>query len=111
MRPPGGTTPAPSAPTPTVPPGESGLPLADYLAAARILASRGWPEAVATAALETYHAQGVVGLRRRVERMSAKADATYRGYFTREARAHRPNRRGDIISLRTDPRWPWRVTT
>ena len=38
MRPPGGAAPAPSAPTPTVPPGESGFPLADYLAAARVLA-------------------------------------------------------------------------
>lgn len=103
---------APSAPTlNTVPPGESGTCLAELVCAARVLAERGWSEAAATAALETFHAQGVRGLRRRVERMSPAQDRRFREHFRREARNHRPGRRGDIISLRTDPRWPWRVST
>lgn len=111
MSPPGGSTATSSAPTQTVPPGESGTPLADYIAAARVLALRGWSESVTVTALDTFRGQGVSGLRRRVSRLSMTQDRTMRTHFAREARQHRPGRRGDIISLRTSPAWPWRVST
>lgn len=111
MSPPGGMPATTSAPTPTVPPGESGTPLADFVAAARTLHTRGWAEGAAIAALETFRAQGVAGLSRRVARMNAKQDRTFREHFAREARSHRPNRRGDIITIRSAPHWPWRTST
>lgn len=110
MSPPGGSTATAQAPTcQTVPPGESGTPLADFVSAAQVLFTRGWPEKAAIAALETYRAQGVSGLRRRVSRMTTEQDRTFRQHFTREASQHRRNRRGDLITLRSAPRWPWRT--
>jgi len=112
MSPPGGMTATMQAPTyQTVPPGESGTPLADFVAAAQVLCTRGWSEKAAIAALETYRAQGVAGLRRRVSRMSPEQDRLHREHFTREARQHRRNRRGDLIIFRSAPRWPWRTNS
>lgn len=111
MSPPGGAPAPSSAPTQTVPPKELGTPLADYVAAARVLAERGWPELATVAALDTFRGQGVNGLRRRVTRLNTTQDRTMRTHFAREARQHHPGRRGDIITLRTAPAWPWRVST
>lgn len=86
-------------------------PLADLVAAARVLHLKGWPEPAAVAALETFRAQGVTSLHRRVSRMNPRQAQEFRAHFAREARAHSPSRRGDIIRLRSAARWPWRTNT
>ena len=111
MSPPLTRTAAKAPTSQTVPLGESSTPHPDLLAAARVLHDRGWSEAAAECALDTFRAQGVVGLRRRVSRMSPAQDRKFREQFAREAKAHKKNRRGDLIRLRSAPHWPWRIST
>lgn len=84
---------------------------ADLLVAAHRLRAKGWTEQACMAFMADV-ARETPRVGRRLRRMSdTQLERRLSRYSSRQAALAQHRRRGDLIQLRSDPRWPWRTAT